>query len=185
MRMIISVMCAVVIAAAGCATAPKTQGERSSLERDANATLASMRARDMGLDSMLNRSAGYAVFPKIGKAGFVAGAAYGRGVLYERGRPIGFVELNQGSFGAQIGAESFSELVVLNTPEAVDRMKTGKFSVGANAQAIVLTTGAAATARFDQGVAVFVVPTGGAMAELSISGQQINYEPIYRGPPQG
>lgn len=170
---------------AGCATAPKTPEERSSLVDDAHTTLAAMRSRDAGLDAMLDRATGYAVFPKVGKGGFVAGAAYGRGVLFERGRAVGFVELNQGSIGAQIGAEMFSELVVLHNADAVQRMKGGRFSLGANAQAVVLTTGAAANAHFDQGVAVFIVPTGGVMAELSISGQQINYEPMRRGPPQG
>lgn len=168
---------------AGCATAPKTVGERDALEDQADATLDAMLARDPGLRGMLEDVAGYAVFPSIGEAGVVAGAAYGRGILYENGRKTGFVELNQGSIGLQLGAQTFSELVVLRTPTEVQRMKKGDFSIGAEVSAVVLTAGAAANAGFDSGVAVFVLPRGGLMAGLSVNGQLINYQP--RNPPQG
>jgi lipid-binding SYLF domain-containing protein len=184
MRSVINLMLsALVLGFVSCATAPKTTSERTALVQQARSTLNAMRSRDPGLQSVLDGSAGYAVFPSIGKGGLGVGAAYGRGVLFERGVASGFVELNQGSIGAQIGAETFSELVVLRSRDDVARMKGGKFSLGANAQAVALTTGAAANAHFDQGVAVFIVPRGGVMAELSISGQQINYEPM--NPPQG
>jgi len=167
---------ALALAVAACATAPKTAGERSDLQESADTTLSTMRARDPGLNNLLASAAGYAVFPKIGKGGLGVGAAYGRGVLYEGGRVTGFVELNQGSAGLQIGAQTFSELVVLRAKYDVERLKRGQFSIGANASAVVLTTGAAASADFVDGVAVFVMSGGGAMAELSVSGQQINYE---------
>jgi lipid-binding SYLF domain-containing protein len=60
---------------------------------------------------------------------------------------------------------------------AVDKLKAGNFSLGANASAVALTTGAAAAAQFTGGVAVFTVPRGGLMAELSVSGQQLNFQP--------
>jgi lipid-binding SYLF domain-containing protein len=178
-----SALVALVISVASCATAPKTVAERNALETQARATLKSMRARDPGIDMILDRAVGYVVFPEIAKAGVVAGAAYGRGVLFERGLPVGYVELNQGSIGAQLGAQTFSELIVLQSIEHVDRMKTGTFSVGGDVSAVALTTGVAAQAEFRNGVAVFVMPRGGLMAELTVSGQQINYEP--RRPPRG
>lgn len=173
----LSGIAALALAAVACATAPKSPSERSDLQARAETTLSTMRARDPGLASLLASSAGYAVFPEIGKAGMVAGAAYGRGILYENGRATGYVELNQGSIGAQIGAQTFSELVVLRDRMQVDQLKRGQFSLGANASAVALTTGAAASADFVDGIAVFVLPRGGAMAELSVSGQQINFQP--------
>lgn len=173
----LSGIAAMALAVVACATAPKSAEERENLQARADTTLSDMRARDPGLNSLLASSAGYAVFPEIGKGGLGVGAAYGRGVLYERGRMTGYVELNQGSIGAQIGAQTFAELVVLRAPTDVDRLKRGQFSLGANASAVALTAGAAASADFADGVAVFVLPRGGAMAELSVSGQQINYQP--------
>jgi lipid-binding SYLF domain-containing protein len=160
-----------------CATAPKTESGRRSLEARADATLESMRGRDPGLPGLLDTAYGYAVFPDVGKGGAVVGAAYGHGVLFERGQLSGYVELNQGSIGAQLGGETFAELVVFHDRDAVDRLKTGTFEFGANASAIALTTGAAVRATFTDGVAVFTEPKGGLMAELTVSGQKLNYQP--------
>lgn len=173
-------VCAMIGLLAGfiaCATAPRTEGGKRDLEVLAQSTLEGMLARDADLRPLLDKSAGYAVFPSIGKGAAVVGAAYGRGILYENGRMTGYVELNQGSLGAQLGAQTFSELVVFENKIDVDRLKDGQFSLGANVSAVALDRGAAATAEFQDGVAVFTVPRGGLMAEVSVSGQQINYRP--------
>jgi len=168
---------ALVIAISACATAPKSASGRSDLVTASEATLGRMRVKDPALAGLLATSAGYAVFPEIGKGGLLVGAAYGRGVLYQNGRRIGFVELNQGSLGAQIGAQTFSELIVFRDRFAVEKLKAGDFSLGANASAVMLVEGAASSADFAQGVAVFVEPRGGAMVEVSVSGQEINFVP--------
>ena len=178
-----SALAAFMITITSCATAPKTAEDKATLEVQATATLRSMRGREPSIDHFLNRASGYVVFPEIGKAGFIAGAGYGRGILFEHGVPAGFVELNQGSFGAQIGAQAFSELIVLETPSQVNDIKGGDFAVSGDVSAVVLTAGAAAQADFTNGIAVFVMPKGGLMAEVSVSGQKINFQP--RNPPQG
>ncbi len=178
-RMVMAALVAfgTVAGVAGCATAPKTEAGRQNLESSAQATLQSMTAADPQLGQLLQSSYAYAVFPEIGKGGVVVGAAYGRGVLYEQGRMVGFVELNQGSIGAQLGGQTFAELVIFRDRFAVERLKGGQFSIGGNASAVALTAGAAGTAQFTDGVAVFVLPRGGLMAELSVSGQQLNFQP--------
>ena len=173
----ISAIAVVVACLTACATAPKSESGRRDLEARAESTLAEMRSRDPALSGLLDDAAGYAVFPEIGKGGAIVGAAYGRGVLFQRGQPVGFVELNQAALGALLGGQTFSELIVLREPYDVQRMKTGNFSLGGNVNAVALTTGAAATVRFTDGVAVFIVPRGGLMAELSVSGLQINFQP--------
>lgn len=159
-----------------CATAPKTASEQASLDQKAQATLSQMEARDPSLRPLINSAAGYAVFPSIGKGGFIVGGAHGRGVLYEHGVRTGFVDLTQGSVGAQIGAQSFSQLVVLRQPYDVQRLKNNQFSLGANASVVVLTAGAAAAADATRGVNVFQMPQGGVMAEASVSGQQMTFK---------
>ena len=164
-----------IVACAACATAPKSTEDRQELANDAQAALQKMRNKDPSLNGLLAASAGYAIFPEIGKGGFIVGGAYGRGILYERGRPTGYVELNQGSIGAQIGAQTFTELIVFKDRWHVEKLKGGEFKLGGEASAVILKTGAAASTDFTQGVAVIVDPRGGAMAELSLSGQQINF----------
>jgi lipid-binding SYLF domain-containing protein len=95
--------------------------------------------------------------------------------MYIGNKFAGFVELNQGSIGAQLGGQTFAELIVLRDRFAAEQIRTGQFSVGANVSAVAVKTGAAASTQFKDGIAVFVNPHGGLMAELSVSGQQLNF----------
>lgn len=161
----------------GCATAPDTPAEQQNLEQRARATLDTMTARDPGLNQLLDDAVGYAVFPEIGKGGALVGGAYGKGVVFEGKNAVGYLELSQASIGAQLGGQTFAELIIFRDRQALTRLKTDNFDVGAGMSAVALTTGAAAAAQFEGGVAVFVMPRGGLMVDVSVSGQKIEYEP--------
>jgi lipid-binding SYLF domain-containing protein len=164
---------------AACGGAPKTATERINLEERARITLSEMEARDPSLRALLMEADAYAVFPSIGKGGAIVGGAFGRGILYERGRPSGYVELAQASLGAQLGGETFAELIVLRDPENVREIKAGTFDVGANASVVVLTAGAARALQLGPDAnAVFVLPRGGLMVDVSIVGQRLDYRPF-------
>ncbi len=163
---------------AGCATAPKTLSEKRALISEADATLERMIAKDADLRDFLDQAYGYAVFPNIGKGGVLVGGAYGRGAVFEQGRPIGYAELNQGSIGAQLGGQTFAEIIAFQSDNALARLKAGNFDLGAEATAVILKAGKAAEARFEGGVAVFIEPRGGLMAGLAISGQKLNFESL-------
>lgn len=161
----------------GCA-GTQTRGQELRLEDQVSATLGAMTARDPGLDSLLHQTYAYAVFPDVGKAGvFYVGGAYGNGILYENGTPSGLVQLKQGSVGLELGGETFSELILLHDPDDVARLKTGNFDLGADASAVALTAGAATAGAFRNGMAVFVMPRGGLMAGITVTGQSIDYHP--------
>ena len=150
------------------------------LIRDARQTVANFRRTDPGLDEFLRRSAGYVVFPGIGKGGYVVGGAHGTGVLFEGGNPVGKVKLNQVSVGAQIGGQEFAEVIFFETPTNLADFKQGKLKLSADASAVVINQGAAAHARFQNGIAIFTHIKGGAMAEASVGGQKFSYQPFYR-----
>lgn len=160
----------------GCGGAtPNSQSDRFALQDQAQATIQSMMTKDASLRPKLDSAAGYAVLPNVGKGGLIVGGAHGRGVLYQNHQPIGFVELSQASIGAQAGAQSYSELVVFENASDLQRMKNNSFTIGGNVSAVVLSAGAGASTRFNNGVAVFIVPQGGVMAEVSISGQRLKF----------
>lgn len=174
------VFCGAIAALApvtGCATAPRSVPEQQSLEARARATVEEMIAREPSLADTVGSAAGYAVFPDIGKGGAVVGGAFGRGVLFQNGQPVGFVKIEQASIGAQLGAQTFAELLVLPGPDAVERVKRGEVTIGADVGAIALTSGAVARAQLSDGMLLFLLPRGGLMAELSLSGQRIEFEP--------
>lgn len=175
---------AVMVAAAGlflgCQTTPETPEKRAALEDEARTALQSMTARDDTLQQVLDESYGYVVLPSVGEGGAIAGAAYGRGVAYERGRPVGYVELNQGSIGLQLGGQTYSEIIVFEDQEDFAKLQSGPITVGADATATAIGAGVAAEAQFRNGMMVFVQPQGGAMAGVAVSGQRLEFAPMER-----
>ena len=59
----------------------------------------------------------------------------------------------------------------------MERFKAGKLALAANLSAVALKTGSAGSARYTDGVAVFVQPIGGLMFEAAIGGQEFTYQP--------
>jgi lipid-binding SYLF domain-containing protein len=157
----------------GCATAPASRPERETLLTESVTALKRMSGEDPGVAALVKRGAGYAVFPTVTKGGLVVGGARGQGVLYERGRHTAYCDLTQGTVGAQVGGQTFSELLVFESQAALDRFKAGQLTFAADASAVALQRGVAtANLPFVDGVAVVVSPITGAMAEAAIGGQQ-------------
>ncbi|HEY1683878.1 MAG TPA: lipid-binding SYLF domain-containing protein [Tepidisphaeraceae bacterium] len=162
---------------AGCAAAPKNSQERQDLNDKAVAAVHDFEETDSGMYDLLHNSTGYAMFPDVGKGGLVVGAAYGHAEVFRHGHAIGWADMSLGSVGAQVGGEEYQELIVFQTHEALYRFINNNFTFGGNVSAVAVKAGAAATAEFKDGVAVFVKTTGGLMAEASLSGQKFNYVP--------
>jgi lipid-binding SYLF domain-containing protein len=151
---------------------------RRELVSEAEATVASFRSTDPGLSRFFDGAAGYVVFPTVGKGGAIVGGAYGKGVLFEHCNPIGRATLTQVTVGAQLGGQSYSEIVFLESEEALARFKRGQFSVAAQASAVAAAAGRSANARYARGVAVFTLAETGLMAEASVGGQKFGFRPF-------
>ena len=160
-----------------CATAPTSPEDKAALVTEAAVRLQQMSTADPALGALVKRSYSYSMFPNVGKGGLGVGGAYGRGVVYEQGKHIGYSDVTQGTVGLQAGGQSFSELLVFENKAALDRFKAGQFGLAADASAVVLKSGVATNANFVNGVAVVVQPIGGAMFEAAIGGQQFTYQP--------
>jgi lipid-binding SYLF domain-containing protein len=161
---------------AGCATAPDTVQGKTDIRDDARTALKKAQANDPTLTAVLNRAAGYAVFPSIGKGGLIAGGAYGKGVLFVNGSAVGYCDLSQGSIGGQIGGQSYTEIICFKDAESVDRFRQGNLRFDAQATAVALKSGAGADAKYRNGVAVFTMDETGLMAEAVVGGQQFSYQ---------
>lgn len=165
------------VLAAGCATAPKTDEQKQELVREAEWTVRRFQDVDPGLKVYFETAQGYAVFPTIAKGGLVLGGAHGRGVLYEAGKMVGYCDLSQGSIGAQIGGQGYSEVIFFQFDSALNSFKRGEFAFSAQATGVAVKAGASETADYAEGVAVFTLVKGGLMGEASIGGQGFSYEP--------
>ncbi len=136
-----------------------------------------MQTADPSLSTLLAKSPGYAIFPRVAKGAAGVGGSYGRGEVYENGNLTGYADITQATVGLQAGAQEFREVVVFETLQDVERFKAGKLALAANLSAVALKAGAAGSARYTDGVAVFVDPIGGLMFEAAIGGQQFTYQP--------
>jgi lipid-binding SYLF domain-containing protein len=157
----------------GCASAPSTRPDQRALEARAEATVSHFVTRDPTLRPLLAEAPGYVVFPEIASGGFVVGGEGGVGVVFEDGRPIGYAELQEANIGAQIGGQSYSQIIVFETQGALNRLKAGNFDLSANATATAITAGAAASTRFESGTAVFIDNQSGLMAGATVGGERI------------
>ena len=161
----------------GCTTVPHTTEERDELLQRAEAERQEWKKIDPDMEAFVQKRYGYAFFPEVTKGGLVFGGAYGRGVVFEQGTHVGYADLTEGSFGLQIGGQTFSELIVFQDKYAFERFKRNAVDFGAQASAIVARSSASTNAPFVDGIAVFVRPLSGAMAEASIGGQRFTYAP--------
>ncbi len=164
------------LALSACATTPRTSAKREDLKADATKALAEMKADDPSLDPFLSKSHAFVIFPHVGKAGAIVGGSYGRGIVYEKGAPIGYADISQATVGLQAGGQTFMELLAFESAKDLERFTSGQLALTANVSAVILKSGAAESAQYSDGVAVFVKPIGGAMVEASVGGQRFTFE---------
>ena len=150
---------------------------------------------DAGLSDMFKSAFGYALFPTIGKAGFVVGGAYGKGRVYTQGKHYGDTAMTQATIGFQLGGAGFSQVVFFQDKRAFGEFVSGNFEFGADAQAVALTAAAGASANtggssatasggknnasigrsgYNKGMATFTITKGGLMYEASVGGQKFS-----------
>jgi len=144
----------------------------------ANEAIEKMKTEDPELASFFSKSAGYAVFPSVGKGGLGVGGAHGNGILFVGDGPVGKCSLSQVSIGFQAGGQSYIEIVFFEDQRALDNFKEGKLKLAAQASAVAVTEGASADVDYNDGVAIFTMAKGGLMYEASVGGQKFDYKPF-------
>jgi lipid-binding SYLF domain-containing protein len=140
---------------------------------------------------------GYAVFPTVGKAGFVVGAAHGSGRVYEHGKYVGDSSVTQLSVGLQAGGQAYSQIIFFEDQRAFEEFTAGNFEFGADVGAVAITAAADASlgttgvnagasggkkdattaGTYHKGLAVFTIVKGGAMYQATVAGQKFDYTP--------
>ncbi|TKB10859.1 hypothetical protein [Desulforhopalus sp. IMCC35007] len=151
---------------------------------------------EAGIKDMFETAFGYALFPTIGKAGFVVGGAYGKGRVYMGGQYYGDSAMTQATIGFQLGGAGFSQVVFFEDKRAFGEFVRGNFEFGADVQAVALTTsvgakantgGSSATASggknnaaiegtgYNRGMATYTITKGGLMYEATVGGQKFSF----------
>lgn len=154
------------------------KADRQKLQADVDAALQSFKRADSGLIETVKQAAGYAVFPNVGKGGFILGGAHGTGQVYEAGKLIGYASLTQVTVGAQVGGQEFSQIICFETKAALAKFKESGYAMSAQLSAVAAAEGASQNAKYVDGVMVFTKAKQGLMAEASVGGQKFKFEPL-------
>ena len=107
------------------------------INRDAEIALQKLFELDPDTISIYKNSAGTIIIPRITKAGFVLGGSYGEGVLRINEAPIDYYSIASASYGPQVGAQRYSNIIFFMTQEALRsfRVKDG-WELGVDAEVV-------------------------------------------------
>ena len=154
---------------------PGKNGNADNLKQDAAEAQATMMQTNDDVRELLTNSAGYAIFPNVGKGAYIIGGASGNGVVYQNGSAIGYSNLKQVDIGLQAGGKAYMEALFFETQEDLDDFKNGEYELSGNATAVILEKGKSKSIKFQDGVAVVTMPKAGAMVGVSVAGQRFGY----------
>jgi len=158
-----------VITLATLVSAQADEAENEKLAKDVQTALSNLKSKDSTFEK---------IFPRIAKGGFIVGGAGGAGEAYEGGKLVGHAKLSQGTIGAQIGGQVFTEVILFENEAAMNRFKKSVWEMNAQVSAVAAAEGVSQNAKFSGGVAIIILPVGGLMAEASVGGQKIEFIPL-------
>jgi SH3 domain-containing YSC84-like protein 1 len=152
-----SFICVVTIAIATATTAWAADLPRGAVDRINNAATALREIHgipDKDIPQELwDKAACVMVIPDLKKAAFIIGGEFGKGLIScrqggEWSAPI-FMELQKGSWGLQVGAQSADLVMLVMNQSGVNKLLKNKVSLGADASVAAGPVGRAAHASTD------------------------------------
>lgn len=152
-------------------------------ESEVQTAIERFKKADSSLTKFFDTAVGYAVFPGVGKGAIGVGGAHGKGLVYARGKNkkvelIGETGLTQVTIGFQLGGQAYQEVIFFEDVTSLEAFKDGKFALSAQASAVAASSGAAANAKYEMGVAVFTLAKSGLMYEASVGGQKFSFKAV-------
>lgn len=150
-----------------------------SLERDSIQALHDLYKKNPTAEAIGKKAKAILIFPRIVKAGFVFGGAYGEGVLLKKGDVVdSYYNSVSISWGWQVGAQSYGYVVFLMNNKAVNYLnKTKGWEFGVGPSVVVVNEGVAknlSTTTLKDDAYAFIFDQAGLMASLSIEGTKIS-----------
>jgi lipid-binding SYLF domain-containing protein len=160
------------------ALSPTLTARAEDLKAKSDEAVQNFKLADSSLTNFFASAAGYAILPGVGEGGFIFGGEHGDGLVYAKDKLVGKVNLSEFSVGAQVGGASFSEIIFFETKGALKTFEKSKWEMSAKVNANIAASGAAANAKYEQGVAVFTLPKGGAMVSAAVGGQKFEFKAV-------
>jgi len=156
---------------------PATAASKAEINRDVNAGLEILYAKDPDARTLASQAKAVLVFPNIVKAGFLFGAQYGDGALRAQGRTVGYYNTVSASYGLQAGVQTFGyALFFMNEAALAYLDKSEGWEIGVGPSIVVVDEGVGkslTSTTITQDVYAFIFDQKGLMAGLGIQGSKI------------
>ena len=113
------------------------QSESIFLEDEARNSLEELYIILNGDEQIIENAAAILIIPKITAGSFIVGGSYGEGVLRINEAPIDYYSIASASYGLQVGAQRYSNIIFFMTQEALRsfRVKDG-WELGVDAEVV-------------------------------------------------
>jgi lipid-binding SYLF domain-containing protein len=148
------------------------------LNKDSHQALQTLYKAEPVAETLSHTAQAVLVFPNMVKAGLVFGGSYGEGVLMKGSKVIDYYNSVAGSWGLQIGAQSYGYAMFLMTDKAVKYIEETKgWEIGVGPTVVVVDEGVAknlSTSALKDDAYAFIFSQQGLMAGLSIEGTKIS-----------
>lgn len=160
-------------------TAPAAQAaSAANINKDADQALATLTKNHEIASAIAAKARAVLIFPNIVKAGLGFGGSYGEGVLREGGKSTGYYNSVSGSFGLQIGAQTYGYIVFLMNDSAVKFLRESKgWEIGVGPTVVVVNEGVAknlSSTTLQDDAYAFIFGQQGLMAGVSIEGSKVS-----------
>lgn len=166
-----SIVSMTVLSQAGAATA-------EDLDRDSREALQTLYKAEPVAETLSHSAKAILVFPNVIKAGLVFGGSYGEGELIKGSKVVDYYNSVSGSWGLQIGAQSYGYAVFLMTEKAVNYLEKSKgWEIGTGPTVVVVNEGIAknlSSSTLKNDAYAFIFSQQGLMAGVSIEGTKIS-----------
>jgi lipid-binding SYLF domain-containing protein len=148
------------------------------LDKDSRQALQTLYDTEPVAKTLSQSAKAVLVFPNIVKAGLVFGGSYGEGELIEGSKVVDYYNSVTGSWGLQIGAQSYGYVLFLMSDKAIQYVKDTKgWEIGVGPTVVVVDEGVAknlSTSALKDDAYAFIFSQQGLMAGVSIEGTKIS-----------
>ena len=157
-------------------TTDQPVGTAKEIDTSVDIALEEFKKDIKGGEEFLKSAKGVLVIPKVFKAGFVVGGAYGEGALRIGGKTVDYYSTAAASFGFLAGAQSMRVILVFMQDEALKKFRESKgWEAGVDGSVVLVELGAAGTidtTTIKDPIVGFVFGNKGLMADLSLAGSK-------------
>jgi lipid-binding SYLF domain-containing protein len=172
-----ALLMALVISLPMAASVPAFAASKSELNASSQKALSNLVAQVPAAKAAQSKAVAVLVFPSITKAGLVVGGQYGEGVLWRKGKPVGYYNTAGASWGMQAGAQQFGYAMFFMNEKALKYLDSSEgFEVGVGPSVVVVDSGMAknvTSTTLTEEIYAFVFAQKGLMAGVGLQGNKI------------